>query len=128
MLLIEGTFWPLVVVGAVSDAGSADVVMTVDEHRLWSSDDLRLALVVPGSGRRAREGQGELFRWLLRHRRVLCRRTVRVAFVIEDDTLRDSAETWLELASARLCHGEVHTFRTLKPALSWLCGLMSADR
>jgi len=128
MLLIEGTFWPLVVVGAISDAGSADVVMTVDEHRLWSSDALRLAFVVPGSGRHAKERQKELFNWLLRHRRVLCRRTVCVAFVIEDDTLRTCAETWLELAGARLCRGEVHTFRTLKPALSWLCGLMGAER
>ena len=128
MLLIEGTFWPLVVVGAVSGVGSTDVVMTVDEHRLWSSDALRLAFVVPGSGRYARERQKELFNWLLRHRKVLCQRTVRVAFVIEDDTLRTCAETWLELASARLCQGEVHTFRTLKPALSWLCGLMGAER
>jgi len=82
MLLVEGTFWPLVVVGAVSDA-SSDVVMTVDEHRLWSSDALRLALVVPGSGLCARKRQGELFRWLVRYRKILFRRTVRVAFVIE---------------------------------------------
>jgi hypothetical protein len=120
MLLVEGTLWPLVVVGALSDSSSVDVVMTVDEHRLWSSDALKLALVVPGCGRSARERQGELFKWLLRYRRNLCLRAARVAFVIEDDTLRTCAETWLEFASGRLCHGEVHTFRTLKPALSWL--------
>lgn len=120
MLLVEGTLLPLIVVGAVSDACAPEVLMTVDEERLWSVEGLYLALVVSGRDGGARRRQRELFGWLRRHRGHLWRRAVRIAFVIEDDTLRSCADTWLEIAAARLCQGEVLTFGALKPALTWL--------
>lgn len=120
MLLVEGTLLPLIVVGAVSDTVTADVLMTVDEDQLWSVDGLCLALVVSGRDGGAKIRQRELFGWLRRHRGNLWRRATRMAFVIEDDTLRTCADSWLEIAAARLCQGEIHTFRTLKPALTWL--------
>jgi hypothetical protein len=120
MLLVEGTLWPLVVVGTMPDGATSDVLMTVDEERLWSADGLRLALVVPGNGGSARVRQRELFGWLRRNRGALWRRTSRVAFVIEDETLRTCADAWIGLLGTRLSQGDVHTFGALRPALAWL--------
>ena len=48
------------------------------------------------------------------------RRTVRVAWIIEDDTMRTCAQEWLTLVGDRLFSGEAIAFRALGPALSWL--------
>jgi hypothetical protein len=120
MLLVEGTLWPLVVVGTVPDTRTPDVLMTVDEDRLWSADGLCIALVVPGNDGTAKVRQCELFGWLRRNRGALWRCTARVAFVIEDETLRTCAEAWVGFLGSRLSQGEVHIFRALKPALAWL--------
>jgi hypothetical protein len=121
VILVEGTLWPLVVVGVLPDSdATSEVVMTVDERRLWSTERLRLALVVPGSGAKARAAQAELFRWVRRHEGRLRRRVLRIAWIIEDDGLRSSAEAWLDLAGDRLFGADSNTFLALKPALQWL--------
>lgn len=49
MILVETTHWPLVVVGAIPDSsGDGEPVATIDEDRLWSGGDVRLAVVIRG--------------------------------------------------------------------------------
>ena len=107
MIVVEGTFWPLIVVGAIPEGdGSVDLPGAVDEERLWSTGALRLALVVAGTGSRARAAHDEVFGWLRRHHSTLRVRTCRVAWIVEDDTMRSSAENWLTLVEERLFGGE----------------------
>lgn len=112
---------PLVVVGVVPDSdGQAELVTPISEERLWSTDVLRLALIVAGTGARARAAHDGVFAWLRRHRAALSRRTFRMAWVIEDDTMRGCAEAWQALVGDRLFGAESTTFRAVGPALSWL--------
>jgi len=121
MILVEGTLWPLVVVGALPDSGDTDdAVMTVDEGRLWSMNDLRVAIVSPAPEACGMAAQDEVFGWLMRHRGRLRRCASRVAWVFEDEAMRRSAERWLHLTGDRLFRGEVTTFRTVRAAVSWL--------
>lgn len=121
MILVEATYWPLVVVGAIPD--SADVAAwtdAFDEDRLWSTGDLRLAVVIPGTHARAGAAQEEVFRWLARHRDRLWRCVFRAAWIFEDEAMRQNTERWLTLVGDRLFRGEVTTFRSVHSALSWL--------
>ena len=121
MILVEGTFWPLVVVGAVPDSGRIpEVVMTVDEDRLWSRADVRLAVVIGGNCTRACAHQCEVFGWLYGHRPKLWQCAGRVAWIIEDDTMRRCAEGRLALLGDRLFRCDLNTFRSVGPALAWL--------
>lgn len=121
MILVEGTLWPLVVVGALPDSGETDdAVMTVDERRLWSMNDLRVAIVIPSQESCGMAAQDEVFGWLMRHRTRLRRCASRVAWVFEDEAMRRSAERWLHLTGDQLFRGEVTTFRTVRAAVSWL--------
>ena len=121
MVLIEATLWPLVVVGVLPDSqGEAHVVTPINEERLWSTDVLRLALIVAGTGARAKAAHDGVFAWLRRHRAALSRRTFRMAWIIEDDTMRACAETWQTLVGDRVFGAESTTFQSFGPALSWL--------
>jgi len=121
VVLVEGTLWPLVVVGVLPDSEEeVDVVTPISEERLWSTDVLRLALIVAGTGTRAKAAHDGVFGWLRRHRSALSRRTFRMAWIIEDDTMRACAEAWQALVGGRLFGAESTTFRAVGPALSWL--------
>ncbi len=121
MIVVEATFWPLVVVGAVPELDRwFDPAVPVDEERFWSAKALRLALVVAGTGSRARAAHEEVFRWLRRHKDALWARTCRVAWIVEDDTMRACAEAWLTLVDEQLFSGETNAFRAFGPTLSWL--------
>lgn len=76
--------------------------MTVDEDRLWSGRDVRLAVVIRGDHSRAWVAQEEVFKWLARHRERLWRCVFRVAWIFEDELMRRSAERWLSLVGDRL--------------------------
>lgn len=121
MILVEGTYWPLVVVGAIPDSpATAEPTMTIDEGHLWSGGDLRLAVVIAGDHSRAWVAQEEVFDWLGRHRDRLLRCVSRVAWILEDELMRRNAERWLALVGDRLFRGEVTTFRSVRSALAWL--------
>src|SRR5262245_24561119 len=92
MILVEGTFWPLVVVGAIPDSSAtAEPTMTIDECRLWSRADLRLAVVIAGDRSHACVAQDEVFAWLRRHRQRLRQCVSRVAWIFEDELMRRNA-------------------------------------
>jgi hypothetical protein len=120
MIVVESSHWPLVVVGAVPDACAPDRGAIVEEGSLWASGDLRLAVVIAGEHARARAAQEEVFAWLAWHRERLTRSVSRVAWVFEDETMRQSAERWLTLFGHRLFHGEVTAFRSVRSAIAWL--------
>jgi hypothetical protein len=121
MILVEGTYWPLVVVGAIPDSpATAEPTMTIDEGRLWSGGELRLAVVVAGDHSRAWVAQEEVFDWLGRHRDRLRRCVSRAAWIFEDELMRRNAERWLALVGDRLFRGEVTTFRSVRSAVAWL--------
>lgn len=121
MILVETTHWPLVVVGAIPDSlGAGEPVATADEDRLWSSGDVRLAVVIRGDHACAWVAQEEVFKWLARHRERLWRCVYRVAWIFEDELMRRNAERWLSLVGDRLFRGEMTTFRSVRSAVSWL--------
>ena len=121
MVLVEGTFWPLVVIGALPNSTPADdAVTTVDETLLWSAHDLRFAVVISGNHSHAWMAQEEVFAWLSRHRERLWECASRVAWIFEDESTRRSTERWLTLVGDRLFRGEVTTFRSVRAAVCWL--------
>lgn len=120
MILVEMTHWPLVVVGAVPDTRAEEPIRAVDEDRLWSSGDVRLAVVIRGDHSHAWMGQQEVFKWLDRHRDRLWRCVFRVAWICEDEPMRRSAERWLSLVGDRLFRGDVTAFSSVRSAVSWL--------
>jgi hypothetical protein len=120
MILVERTHGPLVLVGRVPDGNDVGSATDTDEARLWTSDELRLVLIVAGGGVRARAAQHALYEWLCRHRALLKLRTVRYAWVIEDDTLRACAEAWQRRLGNTLFGVDAATFRAVRPALRWV--------
>jgi len=120
VILVEQSYWPLVVVGALEEPLSAETRVDSDESGLWASDDLRLAVVIPGDLTRACSAQAEVFDWLECHREALWRCASRVAWIFENEALRRSAERWLALAGDRLFRDEVLTFRNVRSAVVWL--------
>lgn len=120
MILVETTHWPLVVVGAIPDSSGGEQTARVDEDRLWSTGDVRLAVVIRGDHACAWVAQEEVFKWLGRHRDRLWRCVYRAAWVFEDELMRRNAERWLSLVGNRLFRGEVTTFRSVRSAVSWL--------
>lgn len=120
MILVETTHWPLVVVGAIPDSSAGEQTTTVDEDRLWSTGDVRLAVVIRGDHACAWVAQEEVFKWLGRHRERLWRCVYRAAWMFEDELMRRNAERWLSLFGDRLFRGEVTTFRSVRSAVSWL--------
>jgi len=121
MILIETTHWPLVVVGAIPDTTRTDDERcAVDEGRLWSGRDLRLAVIVRGEHAQAWAAQEEIFTWLCRHRDKLWNCVARVAWIYEDELMRRNAERWLTLVGDRLFRGDITTFRSVRSAVSWL--------
>ena len=121
MILVEGTFLPLVVVGAVPNSSAiAEPEMTIDAARLWSSHDLRLAIVIAGNHANAWKFQDEVFAWLAQHRKRLRRCVSRVGWIFEDDRVRRNADRWLTLAADGLFPCDVATFRSVRTAIAWL--------
>ncbi len=93
MVLMEGTWWPLVVVGVLPEcADQRDVMTPLSDEHLTATDSLRLAVVIAGSGQRARRTQDEVLAWLCRRTNVLAQHTYRIAWIIEDDAMRTSAK------------------------------------
>jgi hypothetical protein len=121
MVLMEGTFWPLVVVGVLPDyADRRDLMTPLDDEHLTATDSLRLAVVIAGTGQRARQAQDEVLAWLCRRKTVLARHTDRIAWIIEDDAMRTSAEAWQALLSEGWRAQRAGIFRAFGPALRWL--------
>jgi len=130
VIVIEGSWWPLVVVGQVAGpALSRQPAVLVDEHCFELSDDLRVALVVAGAGGAAVKAYRELLAWLQRFEQTLDRRTRRVAWVIEDDECRACTDAWLRLSQVPILNAPAASFRTMSDAIRWLLhGSELADR
>ena len=121
MIVIEGSWWPLVFVGEAADAALARrTAVLVDERCLELSDDLRIALVVAGTGTAALRAHGNMLTWLRRCGQSLEPRTRQLAWVIEDDECRAWTSAWLRLSSAPLFNAPCATFRTVVQAFDWL--------
>ena len=121
MILVEGTFWPLVVVGAVPNSpASAKPELTIDGARQWSSHDLRLEIVIAGDHATAWKFEDEVFAWLGQHRERLRGCVSRVGWIFDDDRMRRNADRWLTLAGDRLFPCDVATFRSVRTAIAWL--------
>jgi len=122
MVLVEGSLWPLVVIGALPQSPrNGAVVMTVDEQRLWSGSDLRIGVVLAAEGPDSSVMHQEVLDWLVRHKDRLCRCALRVAWIVEDDAMRQCVRCWLTLAGERLSRGGAVTFGSTRAAVSWLC-------
>lgn len=121
MIVIEGSWWPLVVVGqaAAADTPPSSAVL-MDEHCLEFTDDLHIALVVAGAGAAAVKAYNDLLAWLLRVERRLDQRTCRLAWVIEDDDCRACTDAWLRLSPRPLFDAPAASFRTMSDAIRWL--------
>jgi hypothetical protein len=53
VIVVERTFWPLVVIGVANDPGRTSGPMTMAEERFLTAEGVRLAVVVAGQGDRA---------------------------------------------------------------------------
>lgn len=121
MIVVERSWWPLVVVGQIPDQSIAPVETTVDDETcLEWGEDLRVALVVAGTGKAAARAQRDMMDWLGRFETVLSLRTRRLAWVIEDDTFRAAIETWLAFSPRPLMDVPSATFRSIAAAIEWL--------
>ena len=120
MILVDTTHWPLVVVGAVPGSIPAAEPSRMDDDRLWSCGDVRLAVVIRGDHQSASQAQEEVFRWLARHKERLWRCVYRVAWIFEDELMRRNSERWLSLVGDRMFRGESTTFKSVRSAISWL--------
>ena len=121
VIVIEGSWWPLVFVGDTADAAVARrTAVLVDERCLELSDDLRIALVVAGTGDAARRAHRNMLTWLRRFAQSLEPRTRQIAWIIEDDECRAWTNAWLRLSSAPLFNAPCATFRTVIQAFDWL--------
>jgi hypothetical protein len=112
VIVIERSWWPLVVVGQVPDhhAKNPDAAIVGDEDCLEWGEDLRVALVVAGTGKAAARAQRDMMEWLRRFEAVLSLRTRRLAWVVEDDTFRAALDTWLAFAPRPLMEVPSATF------------------
>lgn len=121
MVVVEGTLWPLVFVGAEADPPMArDAVCILDEQQLACSDGLLIAVVVAGGGEAGVRALQTVLDWVRRHQRMLTPRTLRLAWVVEDETVRLCTESWRNLTGHTLLSARSATFRTIAAAVSWL--------
>jgi hypothetical protein len=122
VIVIESSWWPLVVIGYVGDTCAANLeqAVVIDEDCLALGDDLRVALVVAGEGEAATRAQRELLAWLKRFEQILGQRTRRLAWIVEDDEFRACTDAWLRLASRPLLNVPSASFRSVASAIRWL--------
>lgn len=121
VIVIEGTLWPLVVVGAVDDSTSTPRgALIVNEELLEMSPALAVGVVVAGTGDRGTRAQHAALDWLERHQHMLAPRALRLAWVIEDERIRACTDAWLRCMGQTLFTVRSETFRTVQAALSWL--------
>lgn len=120
MIVIESTYWPLVVVGPVNEATVRPTdAVTIHEDELCSADGLLMALVVPGQGDRALMANDEIVDWIRRRHALVSQRVWRLAWIIEDSTIRGCTEAWLALTASTFI-GQSATFPSVRLAMAWL--------
>jgi len=121
VVVVEGTLWPLVFVGTEADPPPArDAVCILDEQQLACGDGLLIAVVVAGGGEASVRAQQTVLDWVRRHQRMLTPRTLRLAWVVEDEVLRACTEAWLTLTGHTVLCARSATFRSIAAAVSWL--------
>jgi hypothetical protein len=118
VIVVEGTLWPVVVLGAVDDAPRDALIVT--EELLDMSDALAIGVIVAGTGELAVQGQYAALCWIENHQALLMSRALRLAWVIEDERIRACTDTWLRCMGQTLFTVQSMTFRTLQTALPWL--------
>jgi hypothetical protein len=106
VVVVEGTLWPLVFVGAEADPPIArDAVSILDEQQLACSDGLLIAIVVAGGGEASVRAQRIVLDWVRRHQRMLTPRTLRLAWVVEDEVVRSARLDDRRTGLLLLAHG-----------------------
>jgi hypothetical protein len=120
MMLVDATYWPLVVIGPVRggtvgpDAGPRALA------RLASSEPRAIALVVPGHGEEAASALETLLGWLREFEGQVLGPAARLAWVAPDRTLRATLDMMLDEQAQRAFGCPSSTFAALLPALVWL--------
>ena len=121
MIIVEGTLWPVVFLGAVDDSAIAPRdAFIVTEELLQMSETLAIGVVVAGTGDQGARSQYAALDWLAKHQEMLTSRTLRLAWVIEDKRIRASTDAWLRCMGQKFLTVRSGTFRTVQTALSWL--------
>jgi hypothetical protein len=121
VVVVEGTFWPLIFVGAEAEpAARREGVRIVDEDQLAGSDGLLIAIIVAGDGEASVRAQRVVLEWLRGHQEMLTARTLRLAWVVEDEAVRSCTDAWLKLTGHALLSARSATFRSIDAAVSWL--------
>jgi hypothetical protein len=121
VIVVEGTLWPVVILGAVDDASTArrDALIVTDEL-LEMSQALAIGVVVAGTGDVGVRAQHGVLAWLEAHEQLLMSRTLRLAWIIDDARIRACTNAWLRCMGQTLFTVQSVTFQTLQAALPWL--------
>lgn len=121
MIVVEGTLWPVVIIGAVdaSPIAPRDALIVTDQL-LELSDALAIGVIVAGSGDVALRAQHAALGWLESRQDLLMSRALRLAWVIEDERIRACTNSWLRCMGETLFTVHSVTFKTLPSALPWL--------
>jgi hypothetical protein len=121
VIVVEGTLWPVVMLGAVDDGPVAPrEALIVTEELLEMSDALAIGVVVAGTGDAAVRAQHAALGWLESHQELLMSRALRLAWIIEDARIRACTNAWLRCMGQTLFTVPSKTFQTLQTALPWL--------
>ena len=121
MIVVEGTLWPVVFLGAVDDSAiTSRDALTVPEELLEMNDGLAIGVVVAGRNDHGMRSQHAALDWLESHELLLRSRGLRLAWVIEDESIRTCTNAWLKCMGDAVFTVRPVTFRTVQAALSWL--------
>ncbi len=121
VIVVEGTLWPVVFLGAVEDSAiEPRDAFIVNEVLLEMSETLVLGVVVAGTGDRGVRSQHAALGWLESHDDLLRSRVLRLAWVIEDERIRGCTNAWLQCMGQTVFTVRSVTFRTVQTALTWL--------
>jgi hypothetical protein len=120
VIVVEGTLWPVVVLGAVDAPVAPRDALIVTEELLDMSDALAIGVVVAGTGDLGVRAQHAALAWLEGHEELLMSRALRLAWIIEDAPIRACTNAWLRCMGQTLFTVQSATFHTLQTALPWL--------
>jgi hypothetical protein len=121
VIIAEGTWWPIVMVGAVADRQATGAqVLVMSDRFLKLSERLALGFVVSGRGTEAMAAQRSILEWWRLRQRWLMPRTRSLAWVVLDDDVRQSTEGWIDLMNSTSGAHRRAVFSEVKTAVGWL--------
>jgi hypothetical protein len=120
MIVVDATYWPLVVIGPVRNGAPELVERRSELARLASRETRAVALVVPGHGDEAAGALETVLGWLRDCDHNVIAPAARLAWVAPDRTLRATLDTMLAEQGQRAFGCPSSTSAALLPALLWL--------